>query len=653
MKSKTAAPTHHLDTDPLPQSRSWRAVLVPASIVVALFIVFAASIAVVHAKYRNLVLPNVSIAGIDLSGLDEIAATEKLQAAYDDMVAGGLAVEVDASPDVHTISLYPTVSAGGDVVAVLIAFDPGSAAKTAMNVGRSDSKLLSALGSLYYATIGRKHLPADVVVDTDRLAVAIREAFPNVEVEQVPTDFAITFSRSVPTVTMVDGTAGSHFEMDIAASDVATDATDLTLGTLTMGLASDQPSITTAEAETLTDEATTIIDAATYTVAATLSGGEPKNWNVKAADIAEWIVPGRDENGDLAVLLDAASMVEFLEGLHDALDIAPQNARFKIDGGRVVEFARSTSGSSVDDDAFFAAFEAALGTENATVTVAMRVEEPVVTTANVNNLGITDILGVGTSSFKGSPANRRANIKHGAEKLNGLLIAPDETISLLEQLRPFTIADGYLPELVIKGDEIKPEVGGGLCQIGTTTFRGVMNSGLEVVERRNHSLVVSYYNDPANNNPGTDATIYDPSPDFKFKNDTGNYILLVTEVDETNSALAFTFWGTSDGRKGSYSPPQVLSWSGYGDPVYKETTSLAEGVTQCQAAHPGATTTFTYTVDYADGTQHIEDFPSSYRSLPKICLVGVAAEPAASEEVTTSSETSTTDTTATDTETTP
>ncbi|MCR4312059.1 MAG: VanW family protein, partial [Candidatus Uhrbacteria bacterium] len=342
-------------------------------------------------------------------------------------------------------------------------------------------------------------------------------------------------------------------------------------------------------------------------------------------------------------LLDANAMVEFLEELHDALDDAPQNARFKIENDRVVEFAGSESGSSVDDQAFFDAFEAILGTDDATVTVAMRIEEPSITTENVNNLGIKDILGVGTSTFSGSPANRRANIKHGAEKLNGLLIAPDETVSLLEQLRPFTVADGYFPELVIKGDEIKPEVGGGLCQIGTTAFRGVMNSGLEIVERRNHSLVVSYYNDPSNGKPGTDATIYDPAPDFKFKNDTGNYILLVTEIVDDTSTINFTFWGTSDGRVGSYEPPQVLTWSGYGETVYKETTSLAEGVTQCQSPHPGATTTFTYTVAYPDGTTFDEEFPSSYRSLPKICLIGVAAEaeeePASSEETDTTTET--------------
>lgn len=612
-------------------TRNWRVILLPAGIIVALIVALITATLIVQAKYDGRILPNVSVAGVKLGGLSEAGATEQLQSLFDEMVADGLVVDVN--DDLKTLELYPSTGAGGDVAYSIIDFDAASAAKLAMSSGRSESALMNALGSLYYTTIGRKNITATVTVDKTRLGEAVRAAFPDIEVSAVPTDFVVTFSRNVPTITIAEGIAGLSFDIGAAADVIVNDAEDLALNTVSVELISDEPDISTSEAASLVERATDIIEAAPYTVAATLSGGEAKDWSVKATEIAEWIVPTRDENDQLLVLLDANSMIDFLETLHDALDIAPQNARFKIEEDRVVEFAGSASGSSVDDQTFFDAFENALGTKDASITVSMRIEEPSVTTENVNNLGIKDILGVGTSSFKGSPTNRRANIKHGADKLNGLLIAPGETVSLLEQLRPFTTADGYFPELVIKGDEIKPEIGGGLCQIGTTTFRAVMNSGLEVVERRNHSLVVSYYNDPSNNNPGTDATIYDPSPDFKFKNDTANYILLVAEVDETNSALEFTFWGTSDGRKGSYEPPQILSWSGYGAPVYKETTSLAVGETECQSPHPGATTTFTYTVEYADGTKKDVEFPSSYRSLPKICLVGVAAdEPTATEE---------------------
>jgi len=46
-------------------------------------------------------------------------------------------------------------------------------------------------------------------------------------------------------------------------------------------------------------------------------------------------------------------------------------------------------------------------------------------------------------------------------------------------------------------------------------------------------------------------------------------------------------------------------------------------VEKCQGSHPGANASFTYSVQYPDGTTHEEEFTSHYRSLPRICLVGV------------------------------
>jgi vancomycin resistance protein YoaR len=192
---------------------------------------------------------------------------------------------------------------------------------------------------------------------------------------------------------------------------------------------------------------------------------------------------------------------------------------------------------------------------------------------------------------------------------------------LVEALKPFTAEAGYRPELVIKGNKLLPEIGGGACQIGTTTFRAALSSGLEITQRRNHSFAVSYYNDE-NGLPGADATIYDPWPDFKFINNTPAHVLIQTHVE--GDELIYEFWGTSDGRQASTTKPAILARQSAPPTNYIETTDLPVGTTSCSGSNvPGYTTTFTYTVVMPDGEEKVENFDSYYKPWQKICLVGV------------------------------
>jgi len=137
--------------------------------------------------------------------------------------------------------------------------------------------------------------------------------------------------------------------------------------------------------------------------------------------------------------------------------------------------------------------------------------QPEVTTENIDNLGITALLGAGESNFYGSPRNRRHNIAVGSARFNGVLIGPNEEFSFNKVLGKVGPQAGYLPELVIKKNKTVPEYGGGLCQVSTTAFRAALNSGLKITERVPHAYPVRYYNPQ-----GTDATIYPPHPDLRF-----------------------------------------------------------------------------------------------------------------------------------------
>ena len=125
-------------------------------------------------------------------------------------------------------------------------------------------------------------------------------------------------------------------------------------------------------------------------------------------------------------------------------------------------------------------------------------------------------------------------------------------------------------------------------------FRLVIESGLSITERRNHSYRVGYY-EPA----GTDATIYSPWPDFKFINDTDNYLLLQTRIEGNN--LIFEFWGTSDGRQVETTQPVIYNIVKPGEPEYVETDELEPGEEKrVERAHNGADAYFKRTISWPE-----------------------------------------------------
>ncbi len=558
--------------------------------------------------------PNTFVGPVRVSGMDPETARQEVQKRIDGFFAKGLLVTVDGST-----KAVPLSSLTGNDGLEIVRFDLDKTVAAAETSNHDANGFWNAV-RLIEATMRPTAIRAVVSGNEDAIRGAVRETFTGKEMPGTDATFSIAKTSDGWKADVIAGTPGDEFDFAPFLPVLIARLSNLDDAPTELAIVHRDPEVTEDVARTETGAAAASLSRAPFVMSVPSDGTKaPGNsWSVSAADLAKIIRPGT--NG---LEIDPVAFDAQLDEIAAAVDVPAQNARFERKNGRVTEFATSAMGRSLNRDQARADFVAALNGVETTVFLSFVDVEPTVTSSEGNDLGITDALGTGTSSFKGSPKNRMTNIQNGVNLLNGLLLAPDETFSLLNALKPFETDNGYLPELVIKGDKILPEIAGGLCQIGTTTFRAVMNAGLEVVERSNHSLVVSYYNDPSNNNPGTDATIYDPAPDFKFKNDTGHYVLFEASMDATAQSLSFTLWGTSDGRKGSYTPPVVKRWIAAGDPVETETTALAVGEKKCQNVHVGADTSFTYTVAHPDGTSVDRVFESHYRPLPQICLVGV------------------------------
>lgn len=177
--------------------------------------------------------------------------------------------------------------------------------------------------------------------------------------------------------------------------------------------------------------------------------------------------------------------------------------------------------------------------------------EVVVESEYLKEKGIQELVSVGRSDFNGSTSKRIINVMNGASKFDGHLVEKDEVFSFTDQLGPINASTGYVKELVILGNKVVPEYGGGLCQVSSTSYRSAMLAGMEIVERHNHSYAVGYY-EPH----GSDATIYVGVKDFKFRNTTDGAILIQTRRGGwNNQELFFHYYGIKPEREVSIFGP--------------------------------------------------------------------------------------------------
>lgn len=299
------------------------------------------------------------------------------------------------------------------------------------------------------------------------------------------------------------------------------------------------------------------------------------------------------------------------------LNRSPQDSVFIVENERVKEFSPSKDGVTVDEKRLLAEIKS-LQPE---IIIPVVKVSPKIKTEDVNNLGIKTLLGRGYSTFKGSIPNRIHNVNLAQSKFKGVLVPPNEVVSFNNILGDVSAYTGYKSAYVIMDGKTVLGDGGGVCQVSTTLFRAVLSAGLPVVERRAHAYRVGYYEQGFG--PGLDATVYSPTTDFKFKNNTDAYLLIQTEIDLNNLALTFEIYGTDDGRIATISKPVITSQSSPAEDLYVDDPTLKAGVIkQIEHRAYGAKVIFDYKVT-RNGEELInQKFVSNYRSWQAVYLRG-------------------------------
>src|SRR3989339_750618 len=481
-------------------------------------------------KFAARIYPGVFIANIDMSGKTKEQAQSLLNQKIDQIKQNGIIFQHEQLKAI----LFPVISSvEGDLAYQIIRFDAENNIQQAFNVGR-EKNLKENLKEKYQTWKFKKIFPLTFHTNDEEISNFIIDKFNKFNKQEEQYGQVINYK---------DG-------LDQLKQNLSV----LNESPIELSIDSRGPEIIKSECIDIEEKAKNILAKTPLNLEYnkyiwTINFRILKDWlilkvNPKATSTEDKIIVGLDTEKVKEVLLNLIS---------SEIDQEPLNAKFEIKNGRVIEFQDSRDGRKLKIEETIKKIEDELifnGNKNIELVIQELKSE--LHTEDINDFGIKEIIGTGHSNFSGSPENRRHNIKTGANAVNGALIKPGEEFSLIKTLGDINKETGYLPELVIKDNKTIPEYGGGLCQIGTTVFRATIKSGLPVTLRRNHSYRVSYY-EPA----GTDATIYDPWPDYRFINDTKNHILIQTRIEGDD--IYFDFWGTRDGRKIKITDPVIYS----------------------------------------------------------------------------------------------
>lgn len=234
---------------------------------------------------------------------------------------------------------------------------------------------------------------------------------------------------------------------------------------------------------------------------------------------------------------------------------------------------------------------------------------------------VTDVLGSYSTSFSTSGSARSANVTNGCKLINGTTLYPGEEFSTYTAVAPFSEKNGYYMAGSYLNGKVVDSLGGGICQVSTTLYNAVLRAELEVTERYNHSMIVTYVD------PSADAAIAESSgKDFKFVNnlDTPIYIEGIIE----GKKITFNIYGQetrSSDRKVSYESKVLEVINPTSDLLYADASQPIGYLVKGDSAHIGYKAQLWKVVtENGVEVERTQVNSSSYKMVPGSYHVGVA-----------------------------
>jgi vancomycin resistance protein YoaR len=545
--------------------------------------------------YRGRIYPGVSVGGIDLSDLDLVEAIAKIKSNMTYPETGKIVFQDSgllwqAKP--ADLGLY---------------LDPENSALEAYNVGRRGNPL-RRLFALVRAWQSETRLSPLMVFDEHVAYAYLQEIATQVNRPVVEASLSIKDHD----VVAVPGQIGLNLDMSATLAPLGVFLNNMTDGLLPLVIDETSPQIMDASAQAKV--ARQILSAPLMLHIPKPQEGDPPPFMIDQDTLARLITIQRVDN-QYKVGINNEGLRSFLENLASKFDDRTENARFTFnDDTHQLELLQPAKiGRTLDIAATIQEINQQVFSGNHDINLVLEYTNPQVDdNATAADLGIRELVSARTTYFYGSSAERIQNIQTAAARFHGVLVAPGETFSMANILGDVSLDNGYAEALIIYGNRTIKGVGGGVCQVSTTLFRTAFFGGYPIVERHQHAYRVTYYELTRSGNvdtdmAGLDATVYVPVVDFKFTNDTPNWLLMETYVNVAARSLTWRFYSTSDGRSVDWETSGLQNIVEPDDPVLQENPDLSKNeIKQVDWAVDGADISVTRTV-MKDGQVYIQD----------------------------------------------
>ncbi len=553
-------------------------------------------VGIYHAAFAKRIIPGVVIGNVHVGGMKYYQALDLLKKS-EEQLDKTITFEFESK----TYDITPQD--------VNFSYDWESAVTRAFEVGRTKDFFIDTKDK--FAGIFKSlYLPTRYDIDTDLLDKEF--SYIKAEVNQEGQNSKVAFDEK-ENIIITPSTIGRRVSKEDLYNIAIESYNRLDFAKKTLPVHIDNPTIVEQQISPLLDDVKSIVN---KTITLTY---DDKKILVEKKQLLDFIEFTLEKDNKVLLTINKPKLDAFVKLIGQDVNKLPKGHVTKTEDDKVTEFEIIDQGTEIDETKFKEEFKDLYFKTFKDATLAISTKPTDAPTKE--KYGILAKLGEGVSKYTGSGTERVHNLVLAAERTDGILVPPGGTYSFNKSVGEISRATGYATAYVISNGRTVLGDGGGVCQTSTTLFRAVLNSGLPVVARYPHAYRVRYYE--IESPLGLDASVYQPSLDFQFKNDTQNYILIQADAQPKDYSLKFTIYGTPDDRKVELTEPIVTNQTAPPEALYQDDPTLPKGVTkQVDFSAWGATVSFTRTVTRDGETINTDTYTTRYQPWRAVFLVG-------------------------------